>query len=222
MSELFPKLDLKAPVIPLRPGDHAGMIWIEPVYSRAGYEGALPEIWLRAEVARRLVHAAGRLIADGYGLKVLDGWRPLQLQRTLRAEYGAAIEREFGLTGKALEERLGTFVSPVGGEDPPPHSTGGAVDLTLCTTDGADVDMGGNFDELSDRSHPNYYEGRDLSPDQVEFRDLRRLLVAAMTEAGFWQFPSEWWHFEYGTAGWARETNAEPLYGLVDTADTRD
>ncbi|MBS1881513.1 MAG: D-alanyl-D-alanine dipeptidase [Actinobacteria bacterium] len=199
------------------------MIWIEPVYSREGYEEALPEIWLRAEVARRLVQAAGRLLADGYGLKVLDGWRPLQLQRTLRAEYGAAIKRESpGLTGKALEERLGAFVSPIGGDDPPPHSTGGAVDLTLCTTDGAEVDMGGSFDELSDRSFPGYYEGRDLPPDQVEFRDLRRLLVAAMADAGFWQFPTEWWHFEYGTVSWAREANAEPLYALVDTADPED
>jgi D-alanyl-D-alanine dipeptidase len=198
------------------------MIWIEPIYRRKGYEEALAEIWLRVDVARRLVHAAGCLIADGYGLKLLDGWRPLQLQRTLRAEYREAIERDSGLTGTALEERLGAFVSPVDGDEPPPHSTGGAVDVTLCTTDGADVDMGGTFDELSDRSLPGYYEGRDLSPDQAEFRDRRRLLVAAMTESKFWQFPTEWWHFEYGTANWARGANAEPMYALVETADPGD
>jgi zinc D-Ala-D-Ala dipeptidase len=198
------------------------MLWTEPVYHRKGYEEAVTEIWLRAEVTDRLVRAAGRLVADGYGLKLLDGWRPLQLQRTLRAEYGTAIERESGLTGKALEERLDTFVSPVDTADPPPHTTGGAVDVTLCTTrDGADVEMGGNFDELGDRSHPNYYEGRELPPEQVEFRDRRRLLAGAMVEAGFWQLPTEWWHFEYGTVGWARRTGAAPVFTMVEAADPR-
>jgi D-alanyl-D-alanine dipeptidase len=223
VSELFPKLDPKAPVVPLRRGDHAGMLWIEPIYHREGYEEALAEVWLRAEAARRLVHAAGHLVALGYGLKLLDGWRPLQLQRTLRAVYGAALERESGLIGKALEERLGAFVSPVDTADPPPHATGGAVDVTLCATDdGSDLDMGGSFDELGDRSLPNYYEERDIPAEQVEVRDRRRLLAQAMLEAGFWQLPTEWWHFEYGTVNWARETGEEPLFTMVEAADPPD
>jgi D-alanyl-D-alanine dipeptidase len=200
----------------LAPSEEGGVVFAEPAYHRRGLPGALPDIWLRPEVAARVRDGARALESHGLGLLVLDGWRPRALQAALWEQYRSELARQTGLEGAALDERTRAFVSPPGGSDPPPaHSTGAAVDLTLCTRDGEPLDMGGAFDELSAHSHPDHYE-RDPVPDEARlYRDRRRLLAEAMASAGFWRLPTEWWHFEYGTAGWASETGAEALFGEV-------
>ncbi|MEL6438885.1 MAG: M15 family metallopeptidase [Cyanobacteria bacterium J06621_8] len=85
---------------------------------------------------------------------------------------------------------------------PPPHSTGAAVDVTLIDEQGETIDMGGEIDELSDRSHPDYYlSDRDGESQQYHFN--RQLLCRAMTNAGFQRHPEEWWHFSLGDQMWA-------------------
>jgi D-alanyl-D-alanine dipeptidase len=197
---------------PLAAGPHAGCLWVEPIYRRRGYEEALPEIWLRAEVAEALMRVARRLLeGKNVGLLVWDGWRPLSLQQRLWHEYRGQLARTTGLSGEALDARVQDFVTPPqGGKSPPAHSTGGAVDLTLCSSQGEALEMGGEFDELTGRSHPGFYERDDLSPAEAAYRDRRRLLERAMREEDFRRLPTEWWHFEYGTPNWARWTN-EPL-----------
>jgi zinc D-Ala-D-Ala dipeptidase len=182
----------------LRPGAHDDCLWVEPIYHRRGYEEAFPEVQLRADVAERLMRAAARLRAEhDFGLLVWDGWRPSALQRRLWHEYRQELARASGLEGEALDARARQFVSPPGGEAPPPHTTGAAVDLTLCSLVGEALDMGGEFDELTDRSAVAYYERDDLAPVEVAYRERRRLLGRVMDEQGFGRLPSEWWHFEY-------------------------
>jgi zinc D-Ala-D-Ala dipeptidase len=194
---------------PLEPGVH-----VYPAYSRRGIDGALPDVWLREETAGRLSEAAQQLRKEKLALLVLDGWRPRSLQTTLWERYRARLAKETGLSGEALDRRASEFVTPPKGSDvPPPHSTGGAVDVTICTLDGQPLDMGGDFDELTDRSHPDHYERDDLTDEERIYRDRRRLLHSAMSSAGFWRLPTEWWHFEYGTASWAGALGADPLYG---------
>lgn len=41
---------------------------------------------------------------------------------------------------------------------PPPHSTGGAVDLTLATTSGEPLDLGGEIDAIGAVSEPDHYD----------------------------------------------------------------
>jgi D-alanyl-D-alanine dipeptidase len=191
-------------------------VHIDPAYCRRGIDGALPDVWLREDTARRLTKAAERLREHNLGLLVLDGWRPQSLQTTLWNRYRDRLAKETGLTGEALDERAREFVTPPTGSDvPPPHSTGGAVDVTLYALDGQPLDMGGDFDELTDRSHPDHYERDDLTDEERAYRDRRRLLDSAMSSAGFWRFPTEWWHFEYGTASWATAIGASPLYGTA-------
>ena len=152
---------------------------------------------------------------------MLDGWRPRSLQGLLWERYRDELEEETQLEGAALDERAREFVSPPAEPGPPPaHSTGAAVDVTLCTLDGEPLAMGGEFDELTDRSHPDHYERDKLTDEERTYRDRRRLLSDAMASAGFWRLPTEWWHFEHGTAAWARGTGAAPVYG--ETAPPSD
>ena len=81
---------------------------------------------------------------------------------------------------------------------PPPHATGAAIDLTLCTLDGVDVAMGSPIDENSDRSLPNHFQDKD-----PELHSHRLILLEVMQSAGFERHPEEWWHFSLGDQMWA-------------------
>jgi D-alanyl-D-alanine dipeptidase len=179
-------------------GPHPGGIWVDPVYHRCGYPDALPDVRLRPEAARGVEVAARAAAQAGHGLLLWDGWRPLSLQQALHRQYRDELARTSGLSGAALEELVARFVTdPDRREPPPPHTTGGAIDLTLCDrATGAPRDMGGEFDELTERSEPAHYDGA-TDPAELEYAALRETLRAAMAKAGFVRLPSEWWHFEY-------------------------
>jgi D-alanyl-D-alanine dipeptidase len=82
------------------------------------------------------------------------------------------------------------------------HQTGAAIDLTICMPDGTELDMGTplNSPEPMSRTHA---EG--LTPEQRQNRDL---LLSVMQQAGFVNYPSEWWHFSFGDRLWAKITGS--------------
>ncbi len=173
-----------------------------------------PKLYLRESALERLLKAA-RLIASATDekatLKVTDAFRPLALQRRYFDEISADIAKKEGLSGKALWEKVTQFIA-----DPdrtPPHSTGGAVDLTVATiADEKEFDMGTPVDAIDERAN-TWHEGVT-----GESRTNRDLLFRAMTAAGFVNLASEWWHYSYGDqywAAWNGETSAR--YGSVET-----
>ncbi|MEM6800590.1 MAG: M15 family metallopeptidase [Bacteroidota bacterium] len=76
------------------------------------------------------------------------------------------------------------------------HNYGAAVDLSLFHLDTGLVDMGTPFDFFGDKAQPRYEEKYlkqgIISQDQF---NNRRLMRAAMLQAGFHGILSEWWHF---------------------------
>ena len=70
--------------------------------------------------------------------------------------------------------------------------------------------MGSPIDEISERSHPNYFamilEKGEL--DQAELKYAQQAaqnrddLATAMLTAGFQRHPGEWWHFCLGDQMW--------------------
>ena len=75
--------------------------------------------------------------------------------------------------------------------------------------------LGGDIDEIGDRSHPDFYAD---SPNPIEHQyHLNRVLLCdAMTKAGFVQHPNEWWHFSYGDQVWAwQKQKAIAHYGRI-------
>jgi D-alanyl-D-alanine dipeptidase len=199
----------------LATGSHAG-IWAMPIYRERGYDEALDAIWVRAELEPRLQRAADAALRDGHGLLVWDGWRPAALQETLFEEYKARLEADSGLSGEALEALVARFVTdPRRASSPPAHSTGAALDVTLCDpSTGAARDLGGEFDELTDRSRPGFY---DAAPDDAgrRYARLRAELDAAMRAGAFVRLDTEWWHFEFGTDYWAKVTGGPAIFDRV-------
>ena len=85
---------------------------------------------------------------------------------------------------------------------PPPHSTGAAVDLTLSSSDGMPLAMGGEIDAIGAVSEPQHYAGREDS-EARRWHQRRQLLAEVMGSAGFAQHPNEWWHYSFGDQLWA-------------------
>ncbi len=74
------------------------------------------------------------------------------------------------------------------------HNKGGAVDITLETLEGEQLDMGTDFDFFGKRA---YHDMTDLSQ---EILDNRKLLKETMEKHGFWSIRTEWWHYNLGAA----------------------
>jgi len=156
---------------------------------------APPEMRLRRGVVERLLQAQEAL-PQGYSLVVLDGWRTPRFQGDLLAYY-----RE--QTGEALD---GYVSDPASRTRMAPHTTGGAVDLTLAH-EGVALALGTDFDSFDDAAHLLALEsvGDDAEPRHRVARDLRRLLGHVLTGAGLAPYPLEWWHWSYGEQRWAAQ-----------------
>jgi D-alanyl-D-alanine dipeptidase len=75
--------------------------------------------------------------------------------------------------------------------------------------------MGSPIDELSERSHPDYYAHNE-QPAAQQYHTHRQLLCDVMLKAGFQRNPKEWWHFCYGDQMWAWLSNQPTaMYGRV-------
>jgi D-alanyl-D-alanine dipeptidase len=151
---------------------------------------------VRRSVRERLCDADGHLPA-GLSLVVLDGWRSLDEQRALLSHYARAGPTE------------GYVAAVDPGAMRPPHTTGGAVDLTLLAGDRA-LALGTDFDSFRPAAHADAFEA-----DDGPVRRLRRALATALLAAGFVPYPFEWWHWSYGDDVWASATGGPALFETV-------
>lgn len=194
-----------------------GVLDVTMMYHRQGVPGAISRCFLRAKAAHRLQKALS-MLPEGYGLRIYDAWRPIAVQQALFDAYAEKVRRETagqGLTEEQLLERIKRFVSIPSYDirHPSVHNTGGAVDLTLIGPDGRELDMGTAFDDFTPAAYTTAFE----ASGSREVRDNRRLLYTCMTTAGFTNLPTEWWHYDYGTAFWSYYTGQPALYtGLLN------
>lgn len=160
---------------------------------RSGY---LPV--LREQVRARLEHAL-TLLPNSLGLEIIAAYRSVELPHRLFANRERKVRRlNPGLSEEEVYARTTEFVS-----DPTvysPHTTGGAVDVVLIDRQGRPLDLG----ELRHNSRA-WTDSEAIPPEQ---RGNRRLLIEAMSGAGFVNYPREWWHWSYGDRYWAYTTGA--------------
>ncbi len=166
---------------------------------------------LRSAVVGRLL-AAQRALPPGLRLLVIEGYRPLDAQQAIFTAYRDELRaRHPGWTDALLHVETSKFVSPV---EVAPHGTGGAVDLTLCTADGAELDMGTAVDATPEDSADACFFAATNITGQAGAN--RRLLGDALSGAGLVNYPTEWWHWSYGDRYWALVTGAPATrYGPV-------
>ena len=185
-------------------------------------------IWkLREEVVRRLIKVNDflKLKNNNLSLLIYDSWRPIEVQKFMfnrafileceRLKIDASIKdmERYPLIKKKVEE---FWAYPSFDEKcPPPHSTGGALDITLADMFGNTLEMGSNIDQMDEKSKPDFYNNVEEEEAKV-FNDRRNLLKEIMLEFEFVQHPNEWWHFSYGDQLWAwQNKKASALYGKI-------
>ena len=141
-------------------------------------------VWVRKHVAEMLDNAQ-RSLPLHFELKVVSGFRDDEEQHFLQKKFS---------NSKKVAIESG-------------HSTGGAVDVTLYYY-GKEIDCGGKYLSFTPLT-PTW--SQELSSNQ---KRNRFILYNAMMQAGFINYPLEWWHFCYGDkmyAAYKFEKNA--IYG---------
>jgi D-alanyl-D-alanine dipeptidase len=139
-----------------------------PVYTEA-------RAFLQRPATKALIIVNNELKQLGYGLVIFDGYRPWSVTKIF-----------WDITPKANRK----FVAdPKKGSM---HNKGCAIDLSLYEiASGKEVKMTGEYDEMSERSYPDYTGGTN------EQRRMRDLLRNKMEANGFTVNEYEWWHFDY-------------------------
>ncbi len=142
-----------------------------PVYEEA-------KAFMQRPAAEALVRVQHSLQALGYGILIYDAYRPWYVTK---------------IFWEATPDDKKIFVAnPARGSL---HNRGCAVDLTLYDIkSGKPINMGGSYDEMSERSFAFYPGG---TSSQHEHRDVLR---NALEREGFRVNPKEWWHFDYKNA----------------------
>jgi zinc D-Ala-D-Ala dipeptidase len=170
-------------------------------------EGAFAH--LRLGLLTRLEEAQEQL-PGGYRLLVVEGYRPPAAQKEIFDGYSTELRALYPEMSPAeLLAAASRYVSPV---EIAPHTAGAAVDLTLSTDDGTELDMGTPINATPEQSGGACYtDAPGLSP---EARHHRKLLGVALDTVGLVNYPTEWWHWSYGDRYWAMTTGAaSALYG---------
>jgi serine beta-lactamase-like protein LACTB len=135
----------------------------------------LAKAYMQRPAAEAVVRVHQKLQKQGYGLLIHDAYRPWYVTK---------------MFWDATPADKKIFVAnPDNGSR---HNRGCAVDLTLFDLKtGKVIEMVAGYDEMTDRSFPDYYGGT------TEQRWHRSLLREAMEAEGFSIYEYEWWHFDY-------------------------
>ena len=186
------------------------------------------KLWfLREGVVSRLINANNYLktINKNYSLILYDSYRPIEVQAHM---FYLAFEAECKKRGLKLSindmhtqpdivktvEKFWAYPS-FDVKFPPPHSTGGAIDLTIVDSSGNLIDMGCDIDSMDVSARPDYY--KNIYSEEAITWNLRRILLQkVMLKFEFVQHPNEWWHFSYGDQLWAwTNKNENAIYGKI-------
>ena len=139
-----------------------------------GYMGN--RAFLRREAAAALTQVQHDLRADGLGLKIFDGYRPVRATLAM-VDWTRRVNREDLLRDGYIASRSR-------------HNLGLAVDLTLIDlSTGRELEMGTPFDTFSAAAHTANATGTAAVN--------RQRLKTAMERRGFTNYDQEWWHFSF-------------------------
>ncbi|MCR4334155.1 MAG: D-alanyl-D-alanine carboxypeptidase family protein [Patescibacteria group bacterium] len=140
---------------------------------------------VRISVAKML-KIAQELLPDQYRLRIRSGYRSLMIQKK-------AYQRTFNKMRKnnpnwsldKLKDEVSKFVAPL--DIVPPHSTGGAVDISIIGPNDKQLDMGTRIGQDT-RLEKTRTDSNKISSMAIK---NRKLLVKIMSTAGFINYPTE-------------------------------
>ena len=165
---------------------------------------------------------------------MVDGYRTTEIQKRLFDTYLSYIVSKYpdlnedesrDIASKMVSEQPSDLEALV--EFPPPHSTGGSIDVVLVFKDKiniksdywmepAMVPFGAKFDEMMDivhrdkRSETTFYEKKaELNSEEQKALEYRRILYHALTEVGFTNYYNEFWHYDFRNQFYALATGGQ-------------
>jgi zinc D-Ala-D-Ala dipeptidase len=167
---------------------------------------------VRERVAEMLAEAAAAL-PTGVRLAIVEGWRAPHIQRRMYlAAYNRFRAAHPDWSEAQLRRLTNRYSAPMDPRVPPPHTTGGAVDLRLIREDGSPLDVTSPYDRFDRRSFRLDAPGLSATA-----RANRALMRACLEPAGLTNYPSEYWHWSFGDPGWAyRGGYPAALYGVIE------
>ena len=140
------------------------------------------ECYTRVKTAKALIAANKELEKKGVRIKFFDCYRPNSVQYKM---WEIVPNPQY-----VANPKKGSI-----------HNKGGAVDITLETLNGEQLDMGTDFDFFGKRA---YHDNFDLPQ---EILDNRKLLKETMQKHGFWSIRTEWWHYNLAAGSNDRVAN---------------
>lgn len=158
---------------------------------------------LRESVAKKLCEAAHNL-PEGLTFHVIEGYRPLSVQRAMFAHATEEARKRFPDADEAkILREAGRYSAPPDAITPPPHTTGAAFDITIVDEKGEELDFISPYDLLDVRGAA--MNARGLSETAQQNREL---LKRVLEPTGLTNYADEWWHWSYGDNGWALRVDA--------------
>lgn len=133
------------------------------------------ECYTRVKTAKALLSANEDFKKEGVRIKFFDCYRPNSVQYKM---WKIVPNPQY-----VANPKKGSI-----------HNKGGAVDITLETLEGKELDMGTDFDFFGKKA---YHDNFDL-PQEILHN--RKLLKETMEKHGFWSIRTEWWHYNLSAA----------------------
>lgn len=184
---------------------------------RMVYEGIdQPKLLLRQTIADKLLRVLDQ-IENNYGLGIFDAYRPNTVQQLwFEAELKKIQTSHQSWSMERCVDEVKRWLSPAQSDStlpPSPHSTGGAIDLTIVRLEDAviPIDMGSDYGKWNSRSWTDSQEiSRSARDNRIQLRKL-------MASVGMANYPGEWWHYSWGDSFWAVTTGSEQaVYGRIE------
>jgi D-alanyl-D-alanine dipeptidase len=173
----------------------------------------LPRVHLLRESVARMLCEAAHALPDGLYFSIVEGYRVIAVQRMMfRHAQKRARERYPDWNDEQIYHEAGRYSAPPDAKTPPPHITGGAVDLAIVDERGEQLDFISPF-EIEDLRHAAF-----TAPGISETaRANRELMRSVLEPTGLTNYADEWWHWSYGDNGWALRVGApHAIYGLIE------
>lgn len=196
-----PVVECGEKLVPLGPA--AAEAGVEVAFSTLPHVQGLPRLFvLRQGLIGAFLEAAQEMNRRGWALKVEDGFRNRTMQKyigRLPVVFDAILKKVlWELDGRIPDpafmfKRVMTLTAqmPKIGT----HMSGSAIDISVLVREsGREVERGGPYCEMSERTPMK-------SPFiSAEARRNREAITAIMGNAGFVEYPYEFWHFNSGDA----------------------
>ena len=207
-KKLFPTIEIRE--------DHSPMKSLLDAGFQLVYEQSIKENYrylVREPIFEKIGRISRALDKDHKRLIIRSVWRSFDHQRMLWDECVALHSKKHPDMGMdEIHKIVSYFIAP---EKESTHTTGGAVDaliydlkadcvLDFGTNDGLKID-------LNKKCYPFHPE------ISAEAKKNRALLIGLFEAEDFVVDMKEYWHFDYGNAGWALEKGKDyAFYGIVE------